>query len=531
MAKKQIQTISQDKMRRFVRLEEPLTKLIGKKMPEQIVAEDGYNFTLDDLSALLENLKASDLTVDQFENSWAKPLRKLFKDTTDYTIYTAERPDRPVLPDTDEKVIAMILDRLDNAWIECDDENKKIAEQVDLAFLQDLMAKYQENKGKPETQREYPEAVKLQYVKHYADPANMQKLDAAGRTLYAKFTNELADRDVKEALQAQAGGFYGGNAVFPCDWHMAEKALLRLYELDPSNSRVADLLGYIYYYGRTNGGVPDYSRAFYYFTIAASNGDMEALYKMADCFHKGNGVEVNDQTAFKLNDIAYETTFGQFTKGDTDCPFADAARRKGNCYLRGIGVKKDTLEAYRHYLMADLAIRMRVENGAHFGDDSVQAKIVNALAKTKETLIASGEFSAKDFAKRRIKSSYPLGIHEALKDGYACEIKVTRKDSGKVLNLVLHRVRKHNDRTPAKMLLAVPQFADCYLSDEIEWRLKDCEKCDITGNKDKFRFNAWEYDAQRKQVWFFYDDRLTASFTGGTYIIKNPNTEENTFFM
>lgn len=529
--KSNAQTITQEEMRQFVRLDKPLSQIISTKhKPDRIVVEDGYNFTLKDVEALLANLAAGGMTVDAFENSWAKPLRKLFNDSTDYTVYTTGSPDKTSLPDTEDRVVEIILERLDNMWVECEDESRTVASQADIRSLQNLISMYKANAKKTALEREYPDSIKLQFIRSCASAQAMKSLDETGRKLFARFARELAKKNVPDALEAEASGSYGGNAVFACDWKLAAEDLERLTQLQPGNNRAADMLGYIYYYGRISDGKPDYQKAFYYFTIAAAGGDMEAEYKLADCFHKGNGVAANDDTAFRLNDRAYETTFEQFTKGDTDCPFADAARRKGNCYLRGIGVKADVLEAYRHYLMADLAIRMRVENGAHYGDDSVQAKIVNALSESKDILIKSGTFTEKDFAKKRLKCTYPLGIHEALKDGYACEIKVDRKDSGKVLNMTLHRVRKHNDRTPAKILLAVPQFGACFLTDVLEWRLKNCEKCDITGGKDKFRFNAWEFDAVHGRVWFFYDDRMTASITGGTYIVKNPEAEEGGLF-
>ncbi|MGI5989110.1 MAG: tetratricopeptide repeat protein [Lachnospiraceae bacterium] len=532
MAKKSnTKTITQEEMRQFVRLEKPISQIIGsKKMPDRIVVEEGYNFTLGDVETLLANLAESGMSVDEFENEWAKPLRELFNESTDYAVYTTGSPDRTVLPDSEDKVVEIILEHLDNAWVECDDESRTIASQADIHSLQRLIAMYRGNKDKKPIERDYPDSIKRQFVSRYGRVQEMKKLDDTGKELLARFTQELADKDDIDALQVLAQGSYGGNDVFPCDWNKAAAALTRLTQLQPGNNRAANMLGYIYYYGRISDGKPDYSKAFYYFTIAAAGGDMEAEYKLADCFHKGNGVTANDETAFRLNDMAYETTFEQFTKGDTDCPFADAARRKGNCYLRGIGVTADVMEAYRHYLMADLAIRLRVENGAHYGDDTVQAKIVNALSEAKDILIKSGRFSEKDFAKKRLKCSYPLGLHEALKDGYACEIKVGRKDSGKVLNLTLHRVRKHNDRTPAKILLAIPQFGACFLTDELEWRLKNFEKCDITGGKDKFRFNAWEFDASHGRVWFFYDDRMTASITGGVYIVRNPDVEEGGLF-
>ena len=118
--KSNAQTITQEEMRQFVRLEKPLSQIISTKhKPDRIVVEDGYNFTLKDVEALLANLAAGGMTVDAFENSWAKPLRKLFNDSTDYTVYTTGSPDKTSLPDTEDRVVEIILERLDNMWVEC----------------------------------------------------------------------------------------------------------------------------------------------------------------------------------------------------------------------------------------------------------------------------------------------------------------------------------------------------------------------------------------------------------------------------
>jgi TPR repeat protein len=64
--------------------------------------------------------------------------------------------------------------------------------------------------------------------------------------------------------------------------------MIRLFELT-DNPQYANTLGYIYYYGRCNNGVPEYDQAFYYFSYAAANGLYEGMYKLADLFWHGYG--------------------------------------------------------------------------------------------------------------------------------------------------------------------------------------------------------------------------------------------------
>ncbi len=77
----------------------------------------------------------------------------------------------------------------------------------------------------------------------------------------------------------------------------------------------ANTLGYIYYYGRCNGGVPEYDKAFYYFGIAAANGLYEGMYKLADMFRHGYGCRESRHTARNLYGMVYEDSLKHFLQG------------------------------------------------------------------------------------------------------------------------------------------------------------------------------------------------------------------------
>ncbi len=86
------------------------------------------------------------------------------------------------------------------------------------------------------------------------------------------------DRDTMVNL----GGYYYDKEKY----NLAEKYYLMAYEA--GDDWVADGLGFIYYYGRT--GERDYEKAFFYFSKAKENGNLEAAMKIADMYRNGYGV-------------------------------------------------------------------------------------------------------------------------------------------------------------------------------------------------------------------------------------------------
>lgn len=75
--------------------------------------------------------------------------------------------------------------------------------------------------------------------------------------------------DVKKdpkAIQRRGYCYYCGTKIYPNDWYKARDSFIDYYQMT-GDASAANTLGYIYYYGRCNGGVPEYEKAFKYFSI------------------------------------------------------------------------------------------------------------------------------------------------------------------------------------------------------------------------------------------------------------------------
>lgn len=83
-----------------------------------------------------------------------------------------------------------------------------------------------------------------------------------------KHLEVLCSHNNINALMKKGYLCYGGSPLYECDWDETVRCYEKVLE-SGYNSGVANSLGYIYYYGRTNNGVPDYDKAYRYFSSAA----------------------------------------------------------------------------------------------------------------------------------------------------------------------------------------------------------------------------------------------------------------------
>ena len=225
------------------------------------------------------------------------------------------------------------------------------------------------------------------------------------------FIDELCEKDSGLALYTKGYACYGGNRLYPCDWRASRDCITRLFE-KKDDPQYANTLGYIYYYGRCNGGVPEYDKAFHYFGIAAANGLYEGVYKLADMFCHGYGCRESRRTARSLYGMVYDDSIKHFLKGE-HANFADAALRMGNVYAKGIGEEINAVYAYHYYLQADYAARLRAKDSDFFGNTTVAINVRKALEETEalikntyRTLLTRGQKGCFVYCEDKELSEY-----------------------------------------------------------------------------------------------------------------------------
>ena len=223
------------------------------------------------------------------------------------------------------------------------------------------------------------EALKDETILQQVIEDRLEEANDEIKTVYRKYLDELCEKDDIDALRCKGYACYGnGNAVYGQDWIASRDCFLKMMELNPSGE-TANTLGYIYYYGRCNGGVPEYDKAFRYFMQGAMGGITESWYKLADMYISGYGTNKHPEVAYDIIMNLYKQQKTAFEADDPYNDFADVALRAGNLYKDGIGCEPDPDRAYEYYLESKDAIQKRMEEENYYGDDKVLANIEAAI--------------------------------------------------------------------------------------------------------------------------------------------------------
>ena len=519
MAKRRIE-ISVEDMRRIARYEITFRDLVpeGRVADVEFVCSGRYDTTLEDFREALARMKASDPSVQELYSNWFAPLRRLADDFGLNRFFDDEKDDAsasefPGLKTTEDQYFRELLDDLAYACDNEDYENddvvwdvvSKISEDFDFDEKIDDIDHFLANRGKPFEEWKFSQSAMERYVCRITGPAflDLEKASEPALALARKFVEELCEKDSEIGLFFKGYSCYGGNRLYPTEWRASRDCVTRLFEKN-GDPVCANTLGYIYYYGRCNDGVPDYDAAFRYYEIAALNNVGEAIYKLGDMFRHGYGCRKNEKTAKALYTRAYRENRGDFLRGYCSrfSSFADAALRMGLVYSEGIDEKVDDEIALRYLLEAEYAAKLRVKESDFFGDAKVVADVEKKLAEVRSRL-PDGYFQeeVKIFSLRFFEDLY----HE----NNRCELTRFEDSEGRVV-LVAKRIPTRSVPHPDAILVAVPELAFCErtntvaltLDEDAEVWFKDDANC------VRYDFCAYDYRANRDQ--FYYDDELVA---------------------
>ena len=145
------------------------------------------------------------------------------------------------------------------------------------------------------------------------------------------------------------------------------------------NRQAQENLGYCYYYGRN---VPvDYEKAFHYFALGAFDGHLISLYKIGDMYMNGYYVEKNPAEAFHIYERCLETMT------DEAAPFVAGPvfLRLGNAFLYGNGTEENAKNALVCFQKAELYLYDMVASGDWMYKKSLQDAI-DGQTKAREKL-------------------------------------------------------------------------------------------------------------------------------------------------
>ncbi|MBQ0028138.1 MAG: sel1 repeat family protein [Lachnospiraceae bacterium] len=399
---------------------------------------------------------------------------------------------------TDKDILNLAYDEVyDLKWLILDGEFPELKPE-DYAPLRNLLETWIKSEGK-----EYPESIKQRIAFQY-DEDSIDKQSEATQKLFKECLDYFCDvkKDTK-AIQKRGYCYYCGTKIYPNDWIKARDAFIEYYQMT-GDASAANTLGYIYYYGRCNDGVPEYEEAFKYFSIGHAYTYFESTYKLADMFAHGYGVVKDGETANHLYWSVYKQSIKRFMKGDMIGKFADAALRMGNCFRDEIGAPKDLETAYYYYLQADLAIRERVKAANHYGDNVVYTGIQKALASVREEYKDHG---------RTEKYEYPGWTKWTLIKHRRCKLSVKELKDG-MLALDASPMKRYDEDEAPMMLITVPRADYCELKKKIRIKTAPLSRFEAKDGAKEIIFDHIEYDLRKHRTTFYlFEDKVAELYT------------------
>lgn len=465
-------SLDRETYKKLARYEITLLDVVKYGIPECIVNVDYYKVTISDLLCVLKKIRSENIDFYTFGYEWFY----YFDDVLSETYY--ENTDNDYYNEN------TVLEEIHDCLLFFEDYEISFDKLIDNveAFLSD--------KSKPLLKRRFTENAKLDLVRSLNDEATLEMATEDEVTLYIKFAKELCEKNEQEGLLAVGYGSYGGNRAFPCDWKKSEECMLKLIEtVDtmPDQAFYANTLGYIYYYGRCNNRVPEYDKAYKYFSFAAFNQIFEAEYKIADMYRNGYGVPKSPETAQNIIYRLYDENLRIFQKGIFNCKFADVAFRMGNIYKdKEDASQSDYYCALAYYYQADFAIRMRMLEADNYGDEKVAKAIRKAFDETKELV---------DFEPQKTFGFYDIAhfFQSYLKGGNLLELKAKEMSYGK-FKLTFHAHNKHGETHPKRLFITIPELDMCGMYDSFTVMVNPRFDEKVFCNEGTFLIDEMQYD-------------------------------------
>lgn len=488
-----------------------------------IVCPEVYSFTLDDLYHAVTNMKAADPDVREFGDNWFYPISQLSEafdldraqglldDEVEYDSIKGY----PGLNLTDSDWFAVLWQEFEDCWIDCEDETK-LSEFLNYDEILSDLDRYFSNKGKPLEAWSFSKNEMIDYIGFFDDDQFVKEADETELDLARKFIDQLCDEDSEPALYTKGYACYGGNRLYPCDWKTSRDCMIRLFE-KTDEPQYANTLGYIYYYGRCNGGVPEYEKAFHYFGIAAANGLYEGMYKLADMYRHGYACKKSPRTARSLYKIVYEDSLQNFLKG-RGANFADAALRMGNVYAKGIDEEADPIAAYRYYVQAEYAAKIRAQENDFFGNTTVVINVQKALEETRGKL-------PKDYLKAHMAYDFPWLFRQLAEDNNRCELRKVTNNKGHT-ELTAKRLPTRSVPEPDCILVTIPELSFCTRTAEVSYTIGDTAQIwfvDGADDGDQTRFDFCDWNPVECRYEFYYDNELVAWSKSEKYRFYGPS--------
>jgi len=460
--------VSAESLRQFARCEISLQELLGTQDVTRVnvTVTKPYPIKLEDISQAAREMTVRSTTGEEFWYEWYRG----FSDDVPQIADALGMPEEPeeegselarLLPSDERSSLLYCLDRLD--------EIAEIMEQNPTACVKDVCPldeliemddMYKRNEGKAVTEMDFPDGIKREFMMEAAAILETGSIPEEYLVLFRKFTDELCARDDYSATVVKGYQLYGGSDAYPCDWEQAAMLLEKAF-VKTKDPELANSLGYIYFSGITNGGAPQYPKAFQLYSLGANNGIVESVMKLAEMYAGGYGTFRSPSTAFHLFSELFDDLRSDFIAGDYEGKFADVAYRMARALETGNGCERNPLLSYCLYLEAETAIKYR-ETYRFYGDGKL-SELIREGCEAMEAVLGIRR-------ERSVRSTVPMVLQLLCGEApLAVELKkvAAKKSVPESIRILAERPKMSQTEDADPMLVLVPEIGYCMLQDKL----------------------------------------------------------------
>lgn len=455
--------INKDDLRSFCRYEISYDELMHGKPYAYAIFDEDYIITTDDIDMAIHNhiLKNEDL--DSFKENWfVKIYNNLYNFVGLDKIFQVSINDDVTDFPEDKHVVSDCIFIMSQIFID----------KTDIFKLDDVVNEisiYLENKDKPILEKEFTTFQKSFFLMYWLETGRIDKADGDIKKKLKIYIDERCLENDVYTLRYKAFACYNkGNPIYGTDYHVAEQCLEKLMEKAPEPV-YAEMLGCIYYFGKCNGGVPDYDKAFKCFSIGADAMLPESTFRLSDMYCNGQGVWQDEILGTSVLKRIYIELLHDVTNNNISEDFADIAYRMGNIARFGIGTADiDLTFAYFFYLQAKFAISSREINTPD------RVKLYNDIEMAMgdiKPMVEQAENDRIKLANDSLSSSLDAIIHLGFENGYMkLKYNYPTMDNLK-LNITFYKDRGCTVRR--KIFVTIPQFDFCGYVDNFNIEAKN----------------------------------------------------------
>lgn len=450
-----------------------------------------YTVTAEDLLEGIRRVKQD----RQAANAWAEQLLYWMNEDCQGNIWPEDAESGTGRLLREESVLLCVCNMLDRAVNDLEDgDDESFIHR--LTGAENLLLTWLEAGADIGRLNEYPDDM-LRWLIWGDNEDTIDARNEERQRTFRECLDILCERGDADAVAKRGYCYYCGTGIYPQNWEAAGKAFLYVYEKTGA-AWPANTLGYIYYYGRCNNGVPEYEKAFHWFSIGHAGGVDESTYKLGDLYANGYGVVKNGSIAYNLYLKVYQDTLNIFLTGASETKFADAAIRMGNCCRDGIWCSPDPEEAYTYYLQAMKALKMRMESCSYYGDGSVLSRLTETIGSIRKVYT--------DHAKV-MKAEEPFWLYWILdRDHQACRMTWKTLKDGK---LSLTCTRAPDTKNETDFILATFPAGDyCELLRKITIQTEKDARLTTEDGTGEIIFDDFDY--------YWYDNSVELKRTGKT---------------